>query len=385
MHITAIGGRAGPHALPLGVVFASGKSFSAEWCGDPPIGNVLRDVFVKTPLPNGVEVSSELLDWYAANEKGSMNSDFCARYTEQVIIPVAKHLNPGMGVEDGKRSVEVCDGTQVHLGFERLQRCRQVGLDVVLRLPHSTHVTQGKGTVHFGVLKSLYQASRAKVLTRKRVGDDVRDSLQAGELLGDPNAVLKPEDLIDCLRDPWEKAFSAENVKSAWAKDGIAPFTCKPYWDERLKCEARDGRIAEGAAATAGGGGNALGGDEDGAAPAGGAGGQPREGPARRRNAPRAEDSDSSDASGSSGEDEEDDDAARAWQSHWRRSYDPARDRGFHAERGTGGHREHEPRCADARSCAQPPEEEGRVDGAEGERGQQVPPGRREAHHRESR
>jgi hypothetical protein len=314
-HITAIGGRAGPYALPIGVVFGSGDSFSSAWCGDPPIGNVIRGVSTKTKLPNGEETTTEILDWYAANKKGSMNTDLCGKYSEEVIMPNARHLNPGMANEDGKRSVEVCDGTQVHLGHERLQRCVEAGLEVVIRLPHSTHVTQGEDTVHFGVLKGHYLKSKARVLTKKRVGDDVSESQQAGRLLGDPAAVLKPEDLMTCLREPWEKAFSAENVKSAWAMDGIVPFTRKPYWDLRLEWEKRDQSIAAAAAAAGGGGGgNAPGGDEDGAAPAGGAGGQSRVGRARRRNAPRDEDGDSSDARGSSGEEDadEDDDAARA-------------------------------------------------------------------------
>ena len=244
MHITAIGGRVGPYALPVGVVFASGDSFPCTWCGNPPIGNVIRGVSTKTKLPNGEETTTELLDWYAAKKKGSMNTNLCGKYTEEVIMPIARHLNPGMANEDGKRSVEVCDGTQVHLGHERLQRCVEAGLEVVIRLPHSTHVTQGEDTVHFGVLKNLYPKSKACVLTKKRVGDDVSESQQAGRLLGDPAAVLKPEDLMTCLREPWEKAFSAENVESAWAMDGIVPFTRKPYWDLRLEWDKRDQSIA---------------------------------------------------------------------------------------------------------------------------------------------
>ena len=45
---------------------------------------------------NGEETTTELLDWYAANKKGSMNTDLCGKYTEQVIMPIARHLNPGM-------------------------------------------------------------------------------------------------------------------------------------------------------------------------------------------------------------------------------------------------------------------------------------------------
>lgn len=49
---------------------------------------------------------------------------------------------------------------------------------------------------------------------------------------------------MTCLREPWEKAFSAENVESAWAMDGIVPFTRKPYWDLRLEWDKRDQSIA---------------------------------------------------------------------------------------------------------------------------------------------
>ena len=223
MHIIAIGGRAGSHALPIGLVFAYGQGFQSTWCRNPPIGNVIVVRKQQT-----AERRRDLLRlWTGAANPSSMTSDLCLDYTKQVIIPDAKHLNPGMGVEDGKRSVEVCDGTQVHLGFERLQRCRQEGLDVVLRLPHSTHVTQGEDTVHFGVLKSLYPKRKQKVLEQKRFGGDVRESQQAGAPLGNALAVLTPEDLMGCLRNSWEKAFSADNVASAWERDGIVPFTRK--------------------------------------------------------------------------------------------------------------------------------------------------------------
>ena len=113
-------------------------------------------------------------------------------------------------------------------------------------------------------------------------GDDVRESQQAGAPLGNARAVLTPEDLMDCLREPWEKAFSAENVASAWKRDGIVPFTRKVYWDVRLEWEAREQRIAAVAGAAIAGPGHS-----NSAAPAGGgAGGQPHGRPARRRNAP---------------------------------------------------------------------------------------------------
>ncbi len=107
------------------LAFASGNSFSSEWCGKPPIGNVIRGVFVKEKLPNGEGKTSEL--GLGRGERERLDeSGLCASYTERVIIPVAKHLNPGMTNEDGKRSVEVCDGTQVHLSYERLRLCTSI-------------------------------------------------------------------------------------------------------------------------------------------------------------------------------------------------------------------------------------------------------------------
>ena len=72
---------------------------------------------------------------------------------------------------------------------------------------------------------------------------------------------------MGCLRNSWEKAFSADNVASAWERDGIVPFTRKVYWDVRLEREARDRRIAAGAGAAIAGPGHSKG-----AAPAAGAG-----------------------------------------------------------------------------------------------------------------
>ncbi len=57
---------------------------------------------------------------------------------------------------------------------------------------------------------------------------------------------------MTCLREPWEKAFSADNVQYAWGMDVIVPFTRKPYWDARLEWKARERRIAAATAAIAG-------------------------------------------------------------------------------------------------------------------------------------
>ena len=121
------------------------------------------------------------------------------------------------------RAVEICDGVQVHLDWRRLQLSKEEGISICLRCPHTTHLTQGEDTVHFGVFKTLFERRKAEVLTAKRLGP--------GGGGGDPNAALVPNDFMTCAKDAWEQAFSEANVVSAWAKNGLWPFTMKPYWD----------------------------------------------------------------------------------------------------------------------------------------------------------
>ena len=229
-HITATGGRIGYKALPVMVVFGSGQRYQQRWCGEPPVGNVLRGVQQTIELADGSPNTSEVLALYHANDKGSMNSEMCVAYTDRIIIPSARVANPALANETGRRSLEICDGVQVHLAAERLRLLREAGVHACLRVPHTTHITQGEDTIIFGPFKDDYRVKKMELM-----GQCVFNRPAGKTQLG-------LEDFPVCFKEPWEKAFRREKLVQAWAKDGIIPYTRSCMWhliaDEEKKAVA---------------------------------------------------------------------------------------------------------------------------------------------------
>ena len=100
--------------------------------------------------------------------------------------------------------MEFCDGGQVHLGYRRLKAALDAGLMVCLRPPHTTSVTQGEDTVHFGVFKPQL---RLQKFLRQR---EKEEKCPAGQ-----TASLESTDFGVVVKGPWEQAFSHSNVLSA--------------------------------------------------------------------------------------------------------------------------------------------------------------------------
>jgi hypothetical protein len=227
-HISAVGGCIGHHALPLYVCFGSGNSINAAWTTTPPEGNVLADVYYDAPSLDGGTHKQRLIALYTCNKKGSMNTEKCVDYLNNVLLPSLRKVHPELADEPGKQAIEFCDGCTPHLSYERLLAAREAGLLVCLRVPHTTSETQAQDTVHFCVFKPAYQRMKAEVHRR----------LEAG--LGPGRT--KPLTLAnfgECLKKPWEDAFSRPLVISGWGKDGLWPFYRKCYWDARIKKENR--------------------------------------------------------------------------------------------------------------------------------------------------
>ncbi|KAL1526990.1 hypothetical protein AB1Y20_015679 [Prymnesium parvum] len=108
------------------------------------------------------------------------------------------------------------DGHGSHFTLELLTYCRSIGLHVVLRPPHTTHILQGEDVVHFGVFKAKYHQNKMMLLAKKVFMGKRR---------------LTVADLLLACRDPWEEAFSLGNCVKAWSEIGVSPFTQKVYWD----------------------------------------------------------------------------------------------------------------------------------------------------------
>ena len=74
------------------------------------------------------------------------------------------------------------DGHGSHFTLELLTYCRSVGIHIVLRPPHTTHILQGEDVVHFAVFKPKYHQAKLIALGRN-IFNKKLCRLTAGDLL----------------------------------------------------------------------------------------------------------------------------------------------------------------------------------------------------------
>ena len=140
----AVCGRLGDgRPMPVYTVFNSGDSFEPSWT--PSI--VSDCIFDK---------DGKGLPWrYSSNEKGSVNEDYCREYIEEILWPSLGYPKP-RDSHLGQQGVVTCDGVGTHLAYSVVKRAIELGLEIVLRVPHLTWVLQGKYTVNFKVFFLQY-------------------------------------------------------------------------------------------------------------------------------------------------------------------------------------------------------------------------------------
>ena len=157
------------------------------------------------------------------NEKGGVTGDLGVRYIRGCVEPCM----PGLSYENP--GVLIMDGHGSHFTLELLSYCRSIGLHVVLRPPHTTHILQGEDVVHFLKFKGAYQQAKILKLGQKILQGQCR---------------LTITDLLDIARAPWEEAFSLANCLKAWEAIGVSPFTRCVYWDLK-QAESKRAEVAE--------------------------------------------------------------------------------------------------------------------------------------------
>ena len=157
-----------------------------------------------------------------ANAKGGVSGDLGIRYIKGCVEPCLSDLsseNPAVLIMDGHGS---------HFTLELLEYCRSIGLHIILRPPHTTHVLQGEDVEHFGTFKPLYQQKKLLIMSERLFAGKTR--LTAG-------------DLLLCAKEAWERAFDLEHSLKAWAKIGVSPFNRCVYW-ELKKAENKRAEVA---------------------------------------------------------------------------------------------------------------------------------------------
>ena len=137
---TSVCGRLGNgKALPVYTVFDSGDTFHPTWA--PHIMSDIKDK------------DDNLIPWrYASNEKGSLTEQLAKDYITMILHPCLGSP-PSRNDAPGKQGVVICDGVGTHIGLAVLEAALELGIEVILRVPHLSYRLQGEDTVNFSVLK----------------------------------------------------------------------------------------------------------------------------------------------------------------------------------------------------------------------------------------
>ena len=159
-----------------------------------------------------VGVDGQLLPThFSTNEKGGVTGDLGVRWVRGCLEPCVPDLSPENTV------VLIMDGHGSHFTLELLTYCRQVGIVIVLRPQHTTHILQGEDLVHFAVFKPAYHNTKMTALGKK--------IFKKGAYR------LTAADLLKVAKKAWEDAFSPDNCLKAWRVIGVSPFTQNVYWE----------------------------------------------------------------------------------------------------------------------------------------------------------
>jgi hypothetical protein len=206
---TMVGGSdASGNALPPFSIFA-GAGYDAEWTSQMP-----KSTKQDPKTGSGFQALS------TANASGGMTNDMGLVYLRTVLIPFCHDAT------DDNWYVVTLDGHGSHLTLEFVRECRDNYIHIVLRIPHTTHLTQPEDLVNFGTFKKnlrdaiLYKQSAMIIASYDRRRSDSRERIDHQLTFGNSLAELVPL--------AWANAFSVEKCKFAWRKSGINPFTRTP-------------------------------------------------------------------------------------------------------------------------------------------------------------
>ena len=94
---------------------------------------------------------------------------------------------------------------------------------ILLRPPHTTQVLQGEDVHGFGLFKKEYRSAKQTLLSSrfKELERRLRLNISTAGFVVD----LLWEDMMGLVKDPWEHAFTRDNILLAWARIGVSPFT----------------------------------------------------------------------------------------------------------------------------------------------------------------
>jgi hypothetical protein len=158
-----------------------------------------------------------------------MTDEAMMEWLNNALVPMFPDLSPSNPV------VLICDGYGSHLHFKFLERCVQLGVRVILRPPHTSHVTQGEDVQQGHFHKFHLQERKAKAELKARLLVHPRRTQHNLRI-----SQLQRSDIPKITKKAWEEAFSYDVCAHAWQAIGIWPiFNRRPYWNIRKQEEGR--------------------------------------------------------------------------------------------------------------------------------------------------
>ena len=165
-----------------------------------------------------------------ANTKGGMKGGLTGDYLSGVFSicwPIADrplHPDPEKAAKGVKvRPVALGDGFEDHWSGATLDVCDVLEFDLQLRVPHTSHRTQGCDTDQFPIVKKHWRKRKAE-----RVVHNLRKKKKR-------KLTFDYSDCMTTVKLPWQYGFRQETCANGWRHIGIYPFSRSVYWDLLLE------------------------------------------------------------------------------------------------------------------------------------------------------
>jgi hypothetical protein len=139
--------------------------------------------------------------YFASSEKGWSNDAYGLAWLNKVFDPHTR--------SKAKRSrrLLIVDGHSSHVNMDFLDRCDRLKILVLILPPHSTHKLQPLDCGNFLPLATYYSQGITAVLTNSEGETSMTKRMFFG-----------------IFKSAFVKAFSEENIRSAWLKTGLWPY-----------------------------------------------------------------------------------------------------------------------------------------------------------------
>ena len=174
---------------------------------------------------NIVDKNGEPIAWrYTSNVKGSVNEKLCQNYIETVLHPALGYPKP-RDTHPGQQGVIVCDGVGTRLCEGVLDKAIALGMEIVVRVPNLSYISQGEDTINFKELKAKWRIQKFKA--SNEINKEKLTALVPAKPLGF-------EHVMSCFKPAWDKAFErAMRNRRGWELEGTIPFNRYALWRKR--------------------------------------------------------------------------------------------------------------------------------------------------------